>query len=276
MMLNYTFHENIDNGESLMLAEPPAPSSKSDDFRGKIGDIRIISEKITVPKADYNFYRSRLIELLSKQMEQFGSSFILGRAGTGKSTLAIEFTKNYERVAFFRVESTDSDWETFSQYFIAGFQNSIPELTIDSFDLPSKQNSETKVLNFLEKLFNKLESSTLKGDLLIVLDDLHNVFDAEWFETFFKGLLSYQLPNVHIMLLSRSKPPFPLWRLRSKQQLGFLEESLLLFTVGELEELLKTEKFSLKKIKQIHKDSYGRISKILELLGIEFIHSTAG
>lgn len=273
MMLNYTFHENIDDGESLMLFESLASYSKSDGFKGKISDIRIISEKITIPKADYNFHRLRLTELLSKQMEQFGGSFILGRAGTGKSTLAIEFAQNYERVAWFRIESTDSNWETFSQYFISSFQYSMPDS--DFSDFFSKQSNENRVLKFLERLFNKLESATRENRVLIILDDLHNVFDAEWFETFFKGLLSYQLPNVHILLLSRSKPPFPLWRLRSKQQLGFLEESLLHFTIGELEDLLKTKEVSNRKIKQIHKDSYGRISKILELLGLQFIHKSA-
>lgn len=276
MMLNYTFHENIDESDSIMFFESLSHSSKTTDMNGKSNDVRIISEKISIPKTDIDFCRARLTELLSKQTEQFGSSFILGRAGTGKSTLAIEFAKDYERVAWFRVESTDSDWETFSQYFIASCQNALPDLDFSFSNASSNQSRETKVLKFLEKLFYQLETASPENRFLIILDDLHNVFDAEWFETFFKGLLSYQLPNVHILLLSRSKPPFPLWRLRSKQQLGFLEESLLLFTVGELEEFLKNESFSAGKIKQIHKNSYGRISKILELLGLQFIHKTAG
>ncbi len=276
MMLNYTFHENIDESDSIMLFESISHSSKTTDMKGKFNDVRIISEKISIPKADYNFCRPRLTELLSKQSEQFGNSFILGRAGTGKSTLAIEFAKDYQSVAWFRVDSTDSDWETFSQYLISSCQNALPNLDFGFSNVPSNQSQETKVLKFLEKLFYKLETASQKDRFLIILDDLHNVFDAEWFETFFKGLLSYQFPNVHILLLSRSKPPFPLWRLRSKQQLGFLEESLLLFTGGELEEFLKNEKFSTRKIKQIHKDSYGRISKILEWLDLQFIHKTAG
>jgi ATP/maltotriose-dependent transcriptional regulator MalT len=275
-MLNYTFHENIDESDSIMFFESLSHSSNTTDMNGKFNDVRIISEKINIPKFDIDFCRARLTELLSKQTEQFGTSFILGRAGTGKSTLAIEFAKDYERVAWFRVESTDSEWETFSQYFISSFQNALPTADFGYANDSLSQTQETKVLKFLEKLFYKLEQATQKNRLLIILDDLHNVFDAGWFETFFKGLLSYQLPNVHILLLSRSKPPFPLWRLRSKQQLGFLEENLLLFTVGELEDFLKSDKFSKQKIRQIHKDSYGRISKILELLGLQFIHKTAG
>ena len=276
MMLNYSFHENLDDSDVLMSSNSFSSPSKTTVFRENFNDMRIIAEKIRVPDSNINFYRARLNELLTKQTEQFGTSLILGRAGTGKSTVAIEFAKNYERVAWFNVESTDLEWETFSQYFISSFQNHLPDLDVKLLDKIVSENLETKVLKFLEILFFELEKASQENQFLIVLDDLHNVFDAEWFETFFKGLLSYQIPNIHILLLSRSKPPFPLWRLRSKQKLGVLEENLLLFTVGEFEEFLKKQRVSKPKMKIIHKESYGRISKILELCGIQFIHDTAG
>ncbi len=244
---------------------------KSPNLRCKFSDFRIISEKIRIPQTGKSFERPRLNELLGKQIEQFGASLILGRAGTGKTTVAVDFAKDYERVAWFRVESADSDWETFSRYFISGFQIALPDSKFNFSTYSPHQTTETKILNILEQLFLILEKASEKKRILIVLDDLHSVFDAEWFETFFKGLLSYEIPKIHILLLSRSKPPFPLWRLRSKQKLGVLEENLLLFTISELEEFLKTKGISKEKIKRIHKSSFGRVSKILELQDFQIV-----
>lgn len=232
----------------------------------KPSDVRIILEKIKMPDSCSIFPRRRLEELIEKQLDQFGTSLVLGRAGTGKSTIAVDFARNFENVAWFRVEATDIDWETFSQYLNSSFQKFASRLASRRAPEAEGESSETRVLKYLQELFAELELKTVKSPLLVVLDDLHCVFDAEWFETFFKGLLSYQLPTVQFLLLSRSKPPFPLWRLRSKQKLGVIDESLLLFTNGELEQLVSEIRPDRTDIKAIHRESYGRISKVLELL----------
>lgn len=265
MLLNQSFHDNIDENRAANLPESamPLPYKSRENVKSK--KIRIISEKIRIPQQQSQiFSRSRLIEWLSVQTGQFGASMILGRAGTGKTTLAVEFAGKYEFSAWFRIESADSDWEVFSNYFTSSLRNVLPDLEFKHFAPGLNQNRDSAILNFLEDIFFHLEKKCLERKFLIVLDDLHGVFDAKWFEIFFKGLLSYENPNIHFLLLSRSKPPFPLWRLRSKQKLGILEESLLLFTVRELEDLFQKNTVSKNKIARIHKRSFGRISKILE------------
>ncbi|MCW5959236.1 MAG: hypothetical protein KIS76_03685 [Pyrinomonadaceae bacterium] len=239
---------------------------RSSNSSRRANQVRIILEKIRIPEPGSTFPRRRLEELLEKQLEQFGTSLVLGRAGTGKSTVACDLAKNYKNVAWFRVEATDIDWDTFSQYLSSSFQKFASRLAGRRSPDQEGENLETRVLKYLQELFAELELKTVKAPLLVVLDDLHCVFDAEWFETFFKGLLSYQLPTVQFLLLSRSKPPFPLWRLRSKQKLGVIDESLLLFTHGELEQFLTETHREQNDIRSIHRESYGRISKILELL----------
>jgi ATP/maltotriose-dependent transcriptional regulator MalT len=68
---------------------------------------------------------------------------------------------------------------------------------------------------------------------LVVIDDLHLVYDAEWMVPFFRRLLPLLPPEVHVALLGRSLPPTPLWRMRSKQTLSVLEEESLAFTLEE-------------------------------------------
>ncbi len=268
MMLNYFFHENSSENKALMLFDSSVPIGKKADSKSNFNDFRLVSEKISIPDSVHNFTRARLNQLLSKQIEQFGNSLILGRAGTGKTSLAIEFTAKYERVAWFRIESTDSDWNAFSQYFISSFRGLLIASDFIQPTISADQPIDTKVLKFLELLSCKLEKIAQEKQILIVLDDIHNVFDAEWLEIFFKGLIDFQNPNVRILFISRIKPIFPLWRLRSKQKLGVLEENLLLFNMDEIEELFLSKGISNDEIKQIYKTSYGRISKIIELQDI--------
>jgi LuxR family maltose regulon positive regulatory protein len=74
--------------------------------------------------------------------------------------------------------------------------------------------------------------------LLLVIDDLHLIYDAEWFGPFFQRFLPLLPAESHLLLLGRTLPPAPLWRLRSKQTLRVIDEPALLFTPTEAVELL--------------------------------------
>ncbi len=272
MLMNYSFNENFDyNDESASFDFVSSPTV-SDYGKVNDGEVRIISEKIRIPNLKQHLIRPRLSEILGKFCEQFGTTLITGRAGTGKTTLAMNFADGYQQAAWFRVEASDFNWQTFSRYFLASFNEPLLEFIND---IPKRESLEANVLQFLEILFSEIETISKNKSILIVLDDLHCVFDAEWFETFLKGLCSYDAPNVHILLLSRTTPPFPLWRLRSKQKLGVLDENLLLFTIEETKEFLKNYGVAEHKANLFHKASYGRISKILELSELILIHDTA-
>ena len=81
---------------------------------------------------------------------------------------------------------------------------------------------------------------TMGGPLLIVIEDLHLVYDAAWVVPFFRRWLPLLPPDVHVLITCRSLPPTPLWRLRSKQMLRVVEESELAFTLEEAVALFKT------------------------------------
>ena len=260
--MNYSFHANLETNEETTGYGFVSPSPKNLFSAVKSDEVRLISDKIRVPAEKSHIFRPRLCEVLKKYSEQFGTTLVTGRAGTGKTTLAVDFTKCYERVAWFRIEASDLDWHTFSRYFLACFKED--SLNFIS-EIPSEESIEEEIHQFLEVLFSQLELISKEQNFLIVLDDLHCVFDAEWFETFFKGLLAYNKPNIHILMLSRTKPPFPIWRLRSKQKLSVLDEQLLWCTIDEIEKLLEKYSINRHKTSLIHKASYGRVSKAIEL-----------
>ena len=273
MLMNYSFHANLETSEETTNFEFVSSPSKNDFPVGKTDNMRLVSDKIRMPNDELHIVRPRLCEILSKFSEQFGATLVTGRAGTGKTTLAIDFAKQYERVAWFRTDASDMDWHTFSRYFLASFKEDALSFIEE---IPSEDTIEENVQQFLGILFSELESLSSDRQFLIVLDDLHCVFDADWFEMFFKSLLAYNCPNIRILMLSRTKPPFPIWRLRSKQKLSVLDEQLLWFTLEETEQFLAKYRTAHHKACLVHKASYGRISKVIELAELLQTHNSAG
>jgi LuxR family maltose regulon positive regulatory protein len=98
-----------------------------------------------------------------------------------------------------------------------------------------------------------------KGEpLLIVIDDLHLVYDAEWVVPFFRRLLPLLPVEAHMLITGRSLPPAPLWRMRSKQMLCVIEEPMLAFTEEEAKRLLDCYGLPEREVKAALEETHGR------------------
>jgi ATP/maltotriose-dependent transcriptional regulator MalT len=259
MTMTFSLHENIEFIETARRFEKNPLRRKFG--KTKEADIHLFAEKLRVPEFKKNISRPRLNELLAKSSVQFGATLICGRAGTGKTALAADFASRYKRVAWYSVEAAESDWNIFSKYLAAGiFENKSSHKTLFREDSDSVQE---KISKFLGRLFSQIEDEYNDESLLIVLDDVHHVFDAEWFNDFLHLLIHSLLPNVNLLLLSRGKPPAPLWRLRSKQVLNVVDEKLLALNVEETEQLYNNYGLNIEHAKKAHRDSFGRISKLM-------------
>ncbi len=225
-------------------------------------DIHILSEKLQIPDSDPYLQRPRLYGLLQKSQAQYPATLISGRAGTGKTALAASFAAQCDIVSWFTVESTDIEWVQFSQYFSASLLNSNYKAPVEG--LTNGQNadvSEDEIALFLLRQFMLQEQGRPS---LIVLDDIHHVFDTAWFGDFFR-LLLYSLPSrAHLLLLCRSKPLNPLWRLRSKQMLNVIDEKVIAFTLAETEALFAGRGLSPAEAARAHQRSFGRISRLIQ------------
>ena len=253
MAMTLSFHENFDYAETAHSIE--VSSSVFNYSSGSDERIHLFADKMRIPRFGNHIARPRLVELLKKSSKQNGATLITGRAETGKSALAAEFAENYDRVAWYQIDGAEADWNLFARYFAAIFDEDFEEF----------KDSSNEILVFVEKL---ITSVVRKSDapVLIVLDDVHNVFDAEWFAEFFVSLLYTLTPEMHLVLLSRTKPPQPLWRVRSKQVLGVIDEKLLAFNLDETCELFK--KCGVSQIQSVfaHKKSFGRISRLKQFI----------
>lgn len=267
MATSFFFLDNPYGDESFEIRDTPVTASFTASELHR-DDLHILWEKLRVPSAQMLVHRPRLEELLSKSVQQYSATLITGRAGTGKTALAADFVSNQENVAWYTVESSDVDWNLFSQYFSAGILETLNKKSrIPVTAARGSDNSPLAVPQFLVDIFAEAETVLRDESLLIVLDDLHRVFDADWFGDFF-NLLLHSLPlNIHLLMLCRSKPSAPLWRLRSKQVLNVIDENLLAFSPAETAELFGRLNLPENLADASQAASSGRISKLLQFAG---------
>src|SRR5687768_10307047 len=81
--------------------------------------LELITEKIHRPVEPVRFSRGRLLEMLQKSVSSGTSTIITGRAGSGKTALALDFAAKCGRpVAWYKVDAPEADPRLFFQYLI--------------------------------------------------------------------------------------------------------------------------------------------------------------
>ena len=132
--------------------------------------------------------------------------------------------------------------------------------------LPVTDSSPAEMAIFLLNIVSELETAEKDHRPLLVLDGIHHLFDADWFGGFFNILQPSLSETADLLLLCRSKPPNPLWRLRSKQQLDVIDEKTLAFDRDETILLFKQVGRSQAEAVRIHAETFGRVSKLLPFI----------
>lgn len=197
--------------------------------------MQLVLGKITVPDELRHITRTRLLNALDESLAHCASTIIIGRAGMGKTTLALDFAKRCERlIAWYKVNASDSDLRIFLQYLAASVSRSNGGLCCDDFDTAAAVIEAGR--RIADSFVNK-QLELVREPLLIVIEDLHLIYDAEWVRPFFGRLLPLLPASIHMIITGRSLPPFPLWRMRSKQTLRLIDESALAFTLHEAQQL---------------------------------------
>jgi len=199
----------------------------------------LILDKIIVPQELPRVSRTRLLSVLTEGLTCCTSSIICGRAGTGKTMLATDFARRAgRRIAWYKVDAADASLQVFMQYLLAAVRAQHPGFGRKTLALLHMTRTAEEAALLAESFVYEMTMLEAAEPLLLVIDDLHLVYDAEWFVPFFHRLLPLLPTEAHVLLLGRTLPPAPLWRLRSKQTLHVIDEAALLFTQEEAAELL--------------------------------------
>ncbi len=199
----------------------------------KKDEAHLIHEKIAVSDSLPRVSRPRLLKLLAENAVSCNATIINGRAGTGKTTLAVDFARHAGRaVCWYKVDAADSDLRLFCKYLSTTVRAQHSSMNTERL-LQLTETVESDRPELLAEAFVFQLSEGAVEPLLIVVEDLHLVYDADWVVPFFRRLLPLLPAQVHLLITCRSLPPAPLWRLRSKQMLRVVEETELAFNLDE-------------------------------------------
>jgi LuxR family transcriptional regulator, maltose regulon positive regulatory protein len=224
-------------------------------------DLELIAEKIAIPSQVPRLSRCRLLALLEENLSACTSTILSGRAGTGKTTLALDFARRCGRtVTWYKVDAPESELKSFVHYLIASIRRERPNFGVEMRSLLTTAGAD-QISMLAEALVYELAEGE-DSPLLIVIEDLHLVCDSQWLIPFFRRLLPLLPSNVHMLITSRTMPLAPLWRMRSKQTLSVIAEEHLAFTRQEAIELFETYALSSEHARIALDHTHGRAAQL--------------
>ena len=163
-------------------------------------------------------------------------------AGFGKTTLLsawltdLDQRPGHTRVRWLSLDEGDNDLTRFVAHLVAALQSA--ELAVDETVLESLSTAPAAAA--LTPLINDLARASEqepRKQWIVVLDDYHAIRSSEVHETV-TFLLDHLPDHLHLIIATRSDPPLPLARLRSRGQLSELRAAELRFTSAEAGEFL--------------------------------------
>ena len=262
MAMSFLIQDHFDSTERyspVIDTDTAAPSKAERD------GVHILNEKLEIPDCVGLVERPRLIEKLDRSLSHFAATLVSGRAGTGKTSIAAAYARTRKTAAWFTVESSDINWNVFASYLTESVFRVVGSKKADSLPTVSYPSPAAMAIFFLD-IISELETAEKDHRPLLVLDGIHHLFDADWFGGFFNILQPSLSETADLLLLCRSKPPYPLWRLRSKQQLDVIDEKTLAFDRDETVLLLEQAGRSQAEAMRIHAETFGRVSKLLPFI----------
>ncbi len=173
--------------------------------------------------------RSRLQELLQSHPER-SCTLVSAPAGYGKSTLVSSWLDASEvRVSWLSLDEQDDDARRFFSYLIAAVRTidggscRSTEEVLEAHDLPPAA--------VLASYLN-MDLETLGEPIILVLDDYHRIHNQTIHDVI-NRLLEHPPRLLHLVLVTRHDPPFPLGRMRARSDVVEIREEDLRFNLEE-------------------------------------------
>ena len=201
--------------------------------------IRLLETKLYIPKWRPGLVsRPRLIERMHQGSGR-KLTLVSAPAGFGKTTLLAEwaaaaYSARKRPLAWVSLDQGDNDPAFFWAYVITALQkvqsskarSKLGERALSLLHSPQPPPIES----VLASLINEINA--IKHDFALILDDYH-VVDTQPIHSAIAWLLDHLPPQTHLIIASRSDPPWPLARLRGRGELTELRAAELRFTPHE-------------------------------------------
>jgi LuxR family maltose regulon positive regulatory protein len=180
--------------------------------------------------------RPRLVKKLLEGLYRPGSFTLLsGPAGSGKTTLLSAFvTQLQQPVAWLSLDESDNDPVRFWAYLITACQavlEGVGESALEALQA-SQSLSEDAVPSILINDLTAQDQS-----IVFILDDYHTI-QTPSVHAGLQFVLDHLPHNLHLVVSTRTDPPWPLPRFRARHQLIEIRARDLRFSVAEAAEFL--------------------------------------
>lgn len=192
----------------------------------------LITTKLLIPSPCQGLVsRLALLNCVSKGISgKF--TLISASSGYGKTTLMAAWCETRGQdfpLAWISLDKGDNDPFRFLSYLIAAFQNIQDGFGGDTSAMMQGAQNPTDE-SILSVLVNEL--STVSHDFALVLEDYH-VIKLREIHQIMVFLLDHMPPQMHLVILTRSDPPFPLARMRARGEMMEIRAHNLRFSSDE-------------------------------------------
>ena len=245
------------------------------------GDLLNIKIKIP-PSGTGVLQRPSLIEGIEKDLvdERFFNrqvTLVSAPAGFGKTTLVRQWlTGKEDHSAWFSIDSGDNERARFWRYLVSALQTVNKDLGKGTLEMEEStiqaagadENAEV----FLAPLLNDLLE--VANPIILVLDDYH-LIDNPGINKDMAFFIENLPPTLHLVVTTRSEPPWPLARWRARGQVTEVRQKNLRFTLEESSryfENIKGFKLSGKGLKALYGKTEGWITG-LQLASISLMNT---
>lgn len=197
------------------------------------------SKTIAPAVAPVTIARPALEERLDESLTRRLATVVAG-AGFGKSTLLARWG---ERVgcAWYTIDRRDESLGVFASGLAVALRRRLPSLPAYLSDVPSRPGGEDpdRAAALAAHLGEALQE-LLADELVLVVDDVQELEPGGPPARLLEGLCRHAPERLHLVLASRSEPPFPIERLRGRGQVLELDPALLAFSGTETRELFRS------------------------------------
>lgn len=193
-----------------------------------------ITTKIVPPRcSSEHLYRPCLIDRLNNGKDKVLTT-VRAPAGFGKTTLLVrwrsELLNNGAIVGWYQIDDTDNEEAQFVSYILSSLSSAGCSLGDGAFSVYS-QDSEDGNSEFIRGLVNDV--AAFGQEVYLVIDDFWRLNNKRVI-TLICNMITFAPPNMHLVIASRSEPPFPLMDMRMHGDINEIEVNDLMFSYDDI------------------------------------------